>query len=172
MPKYRLQISANLLAWPRSCACCCGTADSELRAAAARTTGSRVVHTKTKWWEVPHCGRCVAHIVRYRSSDRAASLVRVLGFVAAVGFGVLAASFATAVVTMAVTLLVAAVVRSKVRRGAAGLTTSACAGPGTAVGYVRWHGTMHEFEFSHQHYLELFIAANGRKTMSDVRTIG
>jgi len=64
--RYRFQISARLLHWPRQCACCRGAADAEMRAAATRTRGKRVVHTTTRWWTIPYCSRCVGHIRKYR----------------------------------------------------------------------------------------------------------
>jgi hypothetical protein len=39
----------------------------------------------------------------------------------------------------------------------------------TAVEYAGWYGTVHEFIFSSRTYVNLFAAANVRKTISDIR---
>lgn len=54
--------------------------------------------------------------------------------------------------------------------GAANLQPS-CAARTTPIRYVEWHGTFHTFVFASREYLQAFVAANERKTMSDVRSV-
>jgi hypothetical protein len=51
------------------------------------------------------------------------------------------------------------------------LTRTSCAARMVPVRYADWHGTFHTFTFESRDYLEAFIAANNRKTMSDVRQV-
>jgi hypothetical protein len=50
-------------------------------------------------------------------------------------------------------------------------TASECASPGPAVEYSGWYGTVHDFVFSNQQYLDAFVALNRQKRMSDIREI-
>jgi hypothetical protein len=50
-------------------------------------------------------------------------------------------------------------------------TRDCCAAPGEAVQYLGWYGTVHEFLFSNRQYIQDFVQANGRKTMSDIRQL-
>jgi hypothetical protein len=46
-----------------------------------------------------------------------------------------------------------------------------CSAKTAAIRYSGWYGTFHTFVFANRTYLDAFIAANGRKTMSDVREV-
>src|SRR4051794_38188364 len=59
--RFRIQISANILNWPRLCSCCGAVPNAEFRITSAHTKGRRVRHTTTKWWNVPWCTGCAEH---------------------------------------------------------------------------------------------------------------
>lgn len=81
---FSLQISANILSWPRMCACCGDVADTYFRAATSHTKGKRVQHTTTKWWEVPWCSGCAQHSRWFTLSQKALAFVFVVGGVSLV----------------------------------------------------------------------------------------
>lgn len=57
----RVCVSARLISFPASCACCMEAADFERPARASRTTGTRVVRTQARSWNVPWCRACWSH---------------------------------------------------------------------------------------------------------------
>jgi hypothetical protein len=93
---YEIQISARNLSWPRLCACCCGPANTMKRASASRTTGKRVRHTTTAWWEVPYCTSCLSQEALFRW---AATIL--VGAVAAIAIVFLIASLNDSPITAA-----------------------------------------------------------------------
>jgi len=173
MVRYRFQISAMHLDWPRQCACCCGPADTLFRATATRTTGQRVVHTTSQWCDVPHCSQCVNHI----RISKAAKYTALAGVFLAllVGFFALAeaeAEFGWLLGIAAAGVLVGSIVLStKIKEYARSLTRESCGSLGVAVEYIRWYGTFHEFVFSSQSYLSAFLYLNGNKRRSDIRQV-
>jgi hypothetical protein len=46
-----------------------------------------------------------------------------------------------------------------------------CSARTAPIRYVEWHGTFHTFVFASHQYLQAFVEANERKTMSDVRAV-
>ena len=167
---FSLQISAKILSWPRVCVCCAKTADAEFRAAASRTTGKRVQRTTTSWWDVPYCSACLVHV---RAYNQAPTLL-VLGIAAGVILWFVASANDAAIAAwlLAIAAIAAGIwaYRSTRNRGAANLSAS-CSAKTAAIRYVDWHGTFHTFIFASEQYLKAFIAANERKTMSDVRRL-
>lgn len=79
--RYQLQISANILHWPRLCVCCCGPADAEFRASASRTSGVRNPRTKTMWWDVPYCASCMRHMQDYAAAPTLSIVSAAIGLV-------------------------------------------------------------------------------------------
>ena len=163
---YQFQISARVLNWPRQCACCAGTPDSNLRASASRTTGKRVKHTTTYWWEVPYCSTCLSHKAAYEAAfwwlwlglGFALLIWYAIGGTAglAVGLGVLVASFWPF---------------GKAKAKARAQMKGTCCNPVAAVRYRGWYGSVHTFEFDSETYTTAFLDANGRKTRSDVKRV-
>ena len=54
-----VQVSAKLLCWPRSCACCMGTPDVEYLVTCTRTSKKK---QEQQCWRVPYCSACLAHV--------------------------------------------------------------------------------------------------------------
>lgn len=78
----RVQISARLIRWPTVCACCTGRADDVYRTTHTRVTGTRVVRTNSRWWDVPYCSACLDHVdahSRARSVTAAGSTAALVG---------------------------------------------------------------------------------------------
>ena len=168
---YRFQISARILSWPRKCACCGDAPDSHFRAAASRTTGKRVQRTTTSSWEIPYCSACLAHKAAYE----AAVLWLWGGVAAGIGAWISAsqalssgqAGFVIGVVVFGASLWP----YRKAQTAARAQMKTTCCTPVAAVRYLEWYGSLHTFEFESQTYTNEFLAANNKKTQSDVKKI-
>lgn len=168
---YQFQISAKILSWPRKCACCGDIPDSHLRAGASKTTGKRVVNTKTSWWEVPYCAVCLAHKGAYDSASGWVSGGTAVGFAVwcLIGFGMGNGRIGFLVGSA---VIATGYWRCSQAREASRLKMKpSCCAPSAAVKYLDWHGTFHTFVFESESYLDEFLAVNGRKTRSDVRKV-
>src|SRR5689334_15882635 len=71
----QVDVSGQQFVFPDICACCCGHANSTLSVAASKSTGKKVVHTRTNTWDFPYCGACLGHV---RAAEAAVSLAWVL----------------------------------------------------------------------------------------------
>jgi hypothetical protein len=168
---YQFQISARILSWPRNCACCGDTANVHIRAAASKTTGKRVQHTKTSWWEVPYCSACLAHKASYEAvvwwlwGGLAAGVVAWILIAQASSSGM--AGFIVGVIIAGSGVWP----YSKARAAARAKMKPSCCTPTAAVRYLEWYGSFHTFVFESESYMDEFLAANGRKTRSDVRQV-
>lgn len=168
---YRFQISANLLTWPRKCACCGDSADNHLKASASRTTGKRVRTTKTSWWEIPYCSSCLKH----KASFESAGSWLVAGFL----FGIVTWYFAASASNSGLIGFIAGMIllllsfwpyRQAVKVAKLKMKPECCS-PGSAVRYIEWHGTMHTFVFESKSYLDSFLSSNSGKKRSDIKEI-
>jgi hypothetical protein len=68
-----VRISANVIRWPQICPCCSADADARVEVTSTRYTGTRVVRSQTKGWELPYCRACLRHV---DAADRINSLQR------------------------------------------------------------------------------------------------
>jgi hypothetical protein len=167
---YRFQISANLLTWPRNCACCGGQADSQLRASASRTTGKRVQRTTTSSWEVPYCSRCVRHKSMFDSAKTwlmLGAVAAIIAWIAVVQSASGGAGFIVGSVVFGLSLLPYNAAQARAR----GHMLPSCCTPAAAVQYLEWHGSFHTFVFNNRAYLDSFLAANDRKKRSDITPV-
>lgn len=168
---FHFQISARLLHWPRSCACCGDAADSHMRAAASKTTGKRVQHTKTSWWEVPYCNACLAHKATYESADWWIWASLIAGVIAWIVIGQKSSSGTLGFLVGAAILGAGFWPQSKAKDAARAQMKSTCCTPKAAVRYLNWHGTFHTFVFESEQYTNEFLASNGQKNRSDVQRV-
>jgi hypothetical protein len=169
--RYRVQVSAKILNWPRSCACCLENATAHLRAAASRTTGKKVQHTTTSWWEVPYCDVCLAHKAKFDKAQWAFAPFVFLGVIAWIGVSVLAERQSIGLLAGVALVLLGIWPYRKAIDSARAAMKPCCAAERAAVQYVGWHGTFHTFVFTNRDYLNHFLAANSRKTMSDIQLV-
>jgi hypothetical protein len=168
MSRYRFQISARILTWPRMCACCGRPSDTTMRASACKSSGKRVVTATTSWWEVPHCSECVQHVERYQKAVEFNALGAVLAIASLVAVSWLAKSLLVGFVLAICAIIVCSTLAHRAKHAAGSMTTHDCCSVGPAVEYLGWYGTFHEFMFSNQKYLNAFLGANHRKTQSNV----
>jgi len=167
---YRVQISANLLTWPRECSCCGGNTDTKFRASASRTTGKRVRNTTTSWWEVPYCYQCIRHKETFES----AAIWLSVSFVAGAFLWYFVAQSSSAMVGFIVALVVVVIgfiPYNKVVNKAKEQMSESCCSLTEPVQYTEWHGTFHTFVFASKAYLDLFLSENSRKKRSDITEV-
>lgn len=159
---YKFQISANLLSWPKSCTCCGNSADTHIRASASRTTGKRVKHTKTSWWEVPYCSGCLQHKQAFDAAGNWILAGLVLGI--AIWFFV---GFTPGILLTCASILPFSMAQSSAKRR----MKKTCCSPSAAVRYLEWHGTIHTFVFESKLYLDNFLSNNSSKKRSDIKNV-
>ena len=126
----KVDVSANFISIPRSCACCGDTPSVEL---AVKASKKRSNTQYTKSWSFPYCSSCAAHI----ELQNAAATVLFVGLTVAsllmffVGWWCL----------IMVGLSIAGwKIESNQAKSDCG---SNCASSGAAVIYLGWHGTLH-----------------------------
>jgi hypothetical protein len=168
---YKFQISANMLSWPRHCACCDGVPDMKIKALAKRTTGKRVRRTVNSWYEVPYCKKCLHHKSKFESASGWLISGFILGLVTwyevtdllnneKIGFAA------------GISLFILSFIPYKKSEDKARLLMSKnCYSPNCTVRYLEWYGTFHTFVFDSEVYLNRFLAANSTKKRSDITEI-
>jgi len=162
----RVDVSGFRFAFPNECACCGATPDSVLAVSATRSRGNRVVHTETKQWEVPYCGRCIEHI---RAIHAAHSLAKLLSFLSLLAGGIV--GFAVSPffgVSVGILALFGTVVLLSKQAGhiRAECGAYSCVDAKEAIAYLGWQGTLHRFEISSQRFACHFMKANQSKLVN------
>jgi hypothetical protein len=156
MARYQLQISARMLNWPKQCACCCDISTTALRATATKTKGKKVVTS------------CAMHI----SVAQKASTMMATGIVIAVVAAIIALFEGSGTLALVVAILILAPtiwLSNRTKAQARAIVKARCGSVNVAVHYAGWYGTFHEFIFTNRSFVQLFVLANNRKTMSDIR---
>lgn len=161
----QVDVSGQRFVFPEMCACCGAPGDNSLAVSASKSTGKRVVHTKSYQWHIPYCTRCLIHI---STSETAGTVVAVLIVISLVGglwlaYGVeayLGAAFG--VVALVATLILGSKLNAKARAQCG----STCISVGRAFAYLGWHGTLHQFDITSQHYARDFMLVNQRKLVN------
>ena len=131
------------LRFPRSVPA--AAAASEIQVSASKSTGKKVVHTRTNAWDIPYCRSCLIHVNALRSAHSATVLVIVLSMILA---GILA-YVANGYVSLAVAvagLVGAMMIRRKMVSQARAQCSPQCAAVAEAIRYLGWHGSLHQFD--------------------------
>jgi hypothetical protein len=160
-----IDVSGHNFVFPRKCACCDATADTELPTSATRSTGKRVVHTRTNVWDFPYCHRCVRHVT---SIEAAKSLGRMLAILS-LCLGLLLAFILGAASGLIIGLLgivATGIIRRRGINGARALCGTDCVCVGRAMAYLGWHGTLHHIDIVSTRYAGEFILANRTKLVN------
>jgi hypothetical protein len=183
---HQVRVSAGVLHWPRSCACCCQKPGLTLPLSGDGTPR----------WDVPYCGRCAGHVRLYAQSlehERAGearakylpfavvgatlAMIAVVGILVAsagsAGASVLAATIVGGLTAAALTMMLVA--KGVARRAAAAQEADAafdrsaagmddrCACPGPAIEYSGRDAAGHTFLVHNRGYAEAFAASNQGK---------
>jgi hypothetical protein len=164
-PAYQVKISAQRIDWPSECACCSGSPDTTVTINSTRVTGKRVIHSKTKGWNVPYCHNCVRHANLVKGGDKAIGSGIGCGFLAFIVMGLAAgmtAGFTCAVLCVAAGIGVCVALHNAARK----LIRPSCCDGRWAAAYHGWYGTIHTFTFKNRVYLDHFQSTNAKKIVS------
>jgi hypothetical protein len=163
--QMRIDASGHNFVFPHKCACCGGAADTELGASATKSSGKRVVHTKTNVWDFPYCSRCVGHVM---SAEGTRTVALILGIVS-VSFGLFLGFVASATSGVMIGTLAIVGTGFIYRRGMAKARARCgadCVCVGRAMAYLGWYGTLHQFEVSSPQYAHDFMKSNQSKLVN------
>jgi hypothetical protein len=162
---YECKVSAKILSWPGQCACCGEAAESHVRAAASRTTGTRVKKTTTSSWDVPYCVACLGHASEYKSADTWLTVGAIVGLLTAILIGLTSSNVPIGLLLGLAFFAGCTYLYRRAQGSAKSLMKSACCTPAFAVQYSGWYGTVHTFHFESRSYAEQFISANAKKVL-------
>lgn len=160
-----VSVSGYQFTFPGKCAGCSAHADGQLSIAASKSSGKRVVHTKTQVWDVPYCSRCLNHL---KAVNQAAQVAKTLGFLSVV-IGCIICFFVAAYIGIPIGILgiiATIVIRNQKMTQARSMCSASCASVGSAISYLGWYGTLHHFEISSLDFAREFMLANQRKLVN------
>jgi hypothetical protein len=158
-------VSAKTISVPRRCACCGAAPDSELEVTASRTTGKRVVRTRTNSWTYPYCSRCLGHVREIESVGAAAVACFLVGAVGGLVVGV-ALSGGVGLGFAVIAFVVGAIFDGQRKSRIRNQLPSECATAARAVRYLGWNGTVQVFDFVSADYAAAFASANRSKLVN------
>lgn len=161
----RIDVSGHSFVFPHKCACCGGIADTELAASATKSSGKRVVHTKTNVWDFPYCSQCVGHVMSAEGTRKLAWILGIVSFVLGLFLGFVASAASGVMIgTLAIVgtglIYLRGMGKARARCGAN------CVCVGRAMAYLGWHGTLHQFEVGSADYAHDFMKANHSKLVN------
>jgi hypothetical protein len=157
----RVEASGNQFTFPQQCVCCESEPDTCLTVSASKSSGQRVVRTKTNTWDFPYCSHCLNHIAAANTALTLAGIVIVLVVVIAWSLaGWSGTIFGSLGAVGALILYV------KLISNANKTLRNSCVGLGKAVGFIGWDGTHQVFEIGSPKYAREFMIANKRKLIN------
>lgn len=161
----RLELSGHQFTFPTRCACCHASANAQLLVSASKSTGKRVVHTKTQVWDIPYCTRCLSHVKAAAQAATTAKTLTALSIIAALILCYITSSYLgliLGILGVAGTIMVHNQQLTKARQ----LCGPSCVSVRAAVAYLGWYGTLHQFEIGSRDFAREFMAANQRKLVN------
>ncbi|HWZ45504.1 MAG TPA: hypothetical protein VNW97_18665 [Candidatus Saccharimonadales bacterium] len=161
----RVDVSGHQFTFPPTCACCNSAADRQLTISASKSSGKRVIHTKTQVWDIPYCAHCLAHVGAADRAAGTAKLLTILSLLAAVFLWYLT-SFYIALIFGILAIIGTAILHGKQMSNARAMCSPACMSVSRAIAYLGWHGTLHRFEVLSPNFARDFMAANQRKLVN------
>lgn len=158
----RVHVSGPHFIFPELCACCCELADRQLAVAASKSTGKRVIRTRTNAWDIPYCQTCLKHAKVYDEATASGCAQAVLSIV------VLGAAWYSAGLFLGgalglLMLVGTALLTNHLTSNAQQIQRPTCATISRSVKYVEWHGTVHELSMASRDYALAFMLANKKK---------
>ena len=154
----RVEASGNQFTFPQQCVCCESEPDRYLTVSASKSSGQRVVRTKTNTWDFPYCSRCLNHIEAANTALKLAGIVIVIVVIIAWSLGGWSGTIFGALGAVGALILYV-----KLIANANKTLRSSCVGLGKAVGFIGWDGTHQVFEIGSPKYAREFMIANKRK---------
>lgn len=161
----RVDVSGNSFQFPAECACCGRPSNVSLGLALTKTSGKKVVHSRTTAWDIPYCAPCAAHIAAMdRARTMATVLVATLGLLAL--FSLCGGYAGLGVFLLIVGLVAAAVIHNRLSAAARAMCSPECACADRSVRYLYWHGTHHAFDMASPRFALAFMRANVKKLIN------
>ena len=175
----QVDVSGHQFVFPTLCACCNGSADTELTVSTSKSTGVRVIRTSTNEWAIPYCQQCVAHVKLAVKATEAAEAAKMLGLVLG-GVSVVVAGICwyfmspflgipIGIAGLVVTALLYAKFHTRcaeLMKKAQAMCGPRCVCVDEAVRYLDWHGPLHMFWIGSQEYALAFMVANHKKLVN------
>src|SRR5262245_6868711 len=157
----RVEVSGYQFVFPQQCACCEASPDTVLTVSASKSSGKRVVRTKTNTWDFPYCSPCVRHFEAASAAKTMTWVVSVLSLVV----GLYLSSWLGFIVG-ALGIGGALFMYQKLMAQAKGMRTSSCVCVGKAVAFLGWDGTRQIFYVVSPIYAREFMIANKKKLIN------
>jgi hypothetical protein len=161
----RIDLSGQSFVFPDKCACCGQPPDSELAASASKSSGKKVVHTKTNVWDFPYCGRCVGHVKSAEGARAVAWILGILSIVLGLFLGY-AVNATTGMVIGFLAIIGTGLIHKSQMAQARAQCSVDCVCVGRAMAYLGWHGTLHQFDVHSPHFARDFVVANQSKLVN------
>jgi hypothetical protein len=161
----RVDVSGYQFTFPMSCACCSGVANAQLTVSASKSSGKRVVHTKTQVWDIPYCTHCLQHV---KAVEEAATVAKILTLLSVVGGGFVWYAAAPWIgILLAISGLIGTIILyNHQMTKARGMRSASCVSVAKAVAYLGWYGTLHRFEIVSVDFARNFMVENQRKLVN------
>ena len=157
----QVEVSGYQFTFPRQCVCCESDPDTSLTVSASKSSGTRVVRTKTNTWDFPYCSHCLNHISAADNAGFLAKLILVIVLIVAWYLG----SW-LGVIFGGLGVVGALVLYLKLNAQANRMLKKSCVCLGKAVGFIGWDGTHQAFEIVSAKYAREFMIANKRKLIN------
>jgi hypothetical protein len=158
----RIQLSGKRFSFPPFCVCCGNAAETEIAVSASRTTGKRVVTTKTNTWAFPYCRACVAHVAAWDAAGGCGAIALVL--VIALMVAIAAPPIGLAIAIFGIWAVRSASNRKK--QEAKQMCSPQCTSAHRAVDYIGWSGTVETFDIASERYAVQFMLTNRAKLVN------
>lgn len=158
MSGLTVQVSARRFTIPFECPCCGAPPDTELRV--PRQRGSMATDDSASGLDVPYCSRCTRHAEAWDHAGVGSAAVLVVGVVAFVVISLVLAKPLFGLLTLVASIPVALAVANARRKNAKAQCSESCAGPGMALQYLGWNGTLTSIAFDSLTYAARFAEQN------------
>lgn len=161
----RIEASGYKLEFPQACACCGCSADTAVTVSASKSSGRKVVRTKTNTWDFPYCRRCVKH-VRIMRIARIVALTTAAAALIAGGIYYLRIAPRLGILLAITGVSASILIFVSLKAYAVSVMKVNCVCVGAAVRFLDWHGTQQAFEIVSPQYALGFMMANQRKLIN------
>jgi hypothetical protein len=129
---------------------------------ASRTTGKRVVRTKTNTWTFPYCAKCVEHVNAWNAAGAGGMIA--VAIILALGSLLVHPILSLAIGVGGIWLAVST--SRKRKDGVRAMLYPECTSAQRAVDYLGWSGTVETFDIRSERYALRFVRDNAGKAVN------
>jgi hypothetical protein len=158
MSGLTVQVSARRFTIPFECPCCGAPPDTELRVPRQRC--AMAAPDSASGLDVPYCSRCTRHAEAWDHAGVGSAAVLVLGVIVFVVVSLVLAKPLFGLLALVASIPVALAVAGARRKNAKAQCSESCAGPGMALHYLGWNGTLTSISFDSLTYAARFAEQN------------